>query len=369
MADGNGSTEAEIRKAQRTEEGARFRGALNKIRARLQTDKAFREERDAEVRALHPHNVRNVAPGQVHANAFLSNLSKMYKNDEYIGELVMPPLPVDNLNGTLPTFDKRDRTAAPDDAMGSRSDANALNETRGSDSFLLQGYALKNSVPAATLRNQDPGFNEMMQLTMALDEALALKREIRIATVVQTAANYSGNTVTLAGADQWSSGGGGDPIGAILTGASAVWGGGGPGQLIGVTSIDAWNIMTKHPAILDLFKNTMPGLTKADRLAQEVGLDRIIIGKARKDTANPGQSASYSRIWGKDFSIVRVSTVASLFNATFGYTMRRTGDPITNQWFDPTKGVDGAYFAQVGQFEQHKVIAGDAGYCIKACVA
>lgn len=127
-----------------------------------------------------------------------------------------------------------------------------------------------------------------------------------------------------------------------------MWGGGGPGQLIGVTSIDVWNIMTKHPAILDLFKNTMPGLTKADRLTQELGLDRIIIGKARKDTANPGQTASYSRIWGKDFSIVRVSTVASLLNATFGYTMRRTGDPITNQWFDPTKGVDGAYFAQVG---------------------
>ena len=45
------------------------------------------------------------------------------------------------------------------------------------------------------------------------------------------------------------------------------------------------------------------------------GLDGIFVSKARNDTANSGQSASYSRVWGKNpntsntsfFGVTRVS--------------------------------------------------------------
>jgi hypothetical protein len=67
------------------------------------------------------YRLKEVTPNQVQDNRFLSNVSLQYKNDEYIGELLMPPVPVGQLAGQYPTYDKRSRLAAPDDSMAGRS--------------------------------------------------------------------------------------------------------------------------------------------------------------------------------------------------------------------------------------------------------
>lgn len=358
-ADGTGAREfsqEDIKRLQRTAKGLKYEGMRDKLDAQLENP-AFRAERTAQIRAM-----RSVAPNEVHSNSFMANLSKMYRNDDYIGELVMPVCPVDKLSNNFASRDKRDRFNAPDDEMSFRSEAEELNESSSSDSYTLKPYGLTNSVEAATIANEDPGFDEMLEMTEAIWETLALKREIRIATAVTTAANYSGNTVTLAGADQWNSASGGNPIKNIQDGLAECFQGAGPGDMVGVTSLSVWNVLARHAQTMDLFKYVEPGLTKMDKLARELGLSKIVVGASRKDTANKGQTASYSRIWGKHFAIVRVARRPALRNASFGYTLRRAGDPVTVQWFDPKAGLDGSYFAKSGSFEQQKVIAGDTGY-------
>lgn len=360
MADGSMGREfsaADVKRLQRTKSGLRYDKYRAKLIDRLQNDKEFAKKANAEL-----HRQKTVTPGQVHTNAFMTNLSTMYKNDDFIGEQLMPVAPVPKYSDNLVTYDKRDRTAGPTDEMGSRSAANELSEERGTDSYSLKLYGLQNSLPASTVENQDPAFDEMLDLIEAINDVLALKREIRCATALTTAANFAGNTATLSGSDQWNSAAGGDPLKNLQDGLAACWSGTGPGDFYGYCSLDVWNVLARHPRLLDLFKYTAPGLTKMDAVAREIGLAKLLVGAARQDTANPGSSASYSRIWGKHFGIARVGRRPSIRNAVFGHTLRFKGHPITQQWFDPTKGITGSFMAKVGFAEQQKVLAGTTGY-------
>lgn len=349
---------------QRTARGLAYEGKRDALRQRLREDKEFRRRMGREILAI-----RGVPASQVHSNTFLQNMSVQYQNDEYIGEACMPVVGVSKRSDEYPIYTKRDRMNVPDDsAVGTKGDANLLDESRSTDNYSVTDYALKNFVAGATLENEDMAFDEMFDLVESIMEGLALKREIRIATVVTTAANYGGNTTTLSGADQWDSGGGGTPIKNIQDAVYACWNGRGPALRVGVTSTDVWNVLSRHQETRDLFKYVTPGLVTPAMLAAQLGLDAILIGNARYDTANGGQTASYSRIWGKHFAIVRVATSPTLRNASFGYTMRMNGDPIVNQWFDPSKGRGGGFFAQVGVAETHKVVAGDTSYLIRSAV-
>lgn len=353
----------DVVRLQRTENGKRWDSLRDELRSKMR-NADFRARRDVSIREL-----RTVTPGQVHSNAFMQNLSVQYANDEYIGLQLLPVLEVTKRSDSFPTYDKRSRIADVDDTMSDRSQANELKDGRGEGSYQVKDYGLSDYLPAATVSNEDPAFDEMMDLTEALMEAESFKIEKRCATVLTTAANFGSNTTALSGSDRWDSSAGGNPIRDIQAAIAGCWTGRGPGDLVGYCSLDVWNVLARHPLTLDLYKGTLPGLTKMDRLAQEFGLSKILVGACREDQANSGQTASYGRIWGKGFGVVRVARRASLRNAAFGYTIRMAGHPMVHQWFDPKTGVEGSYHAKVGVSEQQKIIAADTGFFIETAIS
>jgi hypothetical protein len=312
---------------------------------------------------------KGVSAGSVHSNTFLSNMSVQYANDEYIGERLIPVVSVDKRSNDFAVYPKRERLEYPDDALGSRSHANELDESRTTDNYSVKDYGLQNFLSNETLENQDPIFDEMMDLTEAVNEGMAFKREIRLATILTTAANFSGNTVTLAGADQWDSGAGGNPIKDIQTAKAALWQGRGATMLLAYCSLQVFNVLARHPTILDLLKYQRSGIAQRTELATILGFDDLLVGAARKQTANQGQTASYSRIWGLDFGMVRVAKRASKRSAHFASLFRMNGDPVTTQWFDASLGKSGGHYAKVGVSEDAKIVAGDTGYIIKAATS
>lgn len=362
----------DVYKMQRTERGLDFERKMKKFETLRKTGDA--ETREI-VKSVNDHlrslkdRARAVSPGSVHSNAFLTNFSLMYVNDDFIGERLMPVVPVDKRSDDYATYTKRDRLNTPDDTIGPRGTVNEVSESRGSDNYSVRDYALQNFVSGETLANEDPVFDEMMDLLDAVLAGMSLRREMRLATKLTTAANYAGNTTTLSGANQWNSASGGDPIKNIQDGIAALWGGTGQTDIVGFTNLDGYNTLTRHPAILDLLKYTEKGLATKQQLASIFGLSDILVGAARQDTANIGQTAAYTRIWGDDFGIVRVARRPSKRSAHFGSTFRLKGDPITTQWFDEKPGKGGGYFGKVGCSEDYKVVAGDAGWLIKDILA
>jgi hypothetical protein len=312
--------------------------------------------------------------GTVHNNATMSNLSVQYKNGDYIGDQLMPFVTVAHKSDDYFTYSKRDRLSGPDDAVGNRSRPNELTENRSTATYSCKDYALMNYVDNEMLRDQDAPLDEMVDLIESINDVMALKREQRVASILTTSGNYSGNTAALAGNFQWADAAGAEgstsnPIIDIQTAMAALWMGAGAGDLVGFTSLEVMNALSRHTKIRGLFQYTSEGLATADQVARFFGLSKILVGSARQDTANEGQTASYSRVWGKHFGIVRVARNPSIRNAAFGYTFRLKGDPKTDFWYDQAVGKTGGWYARVGTSEDHKVVAADTGYLLTSVIA
>lgn len=357
----------DVIKNQRTPNGLAYERKMKALReSMLVKGDAYRTIKagfDAEILRQ-----KAVQPGAVHSNTFLSNLSVQYANDAFIGERLMPIVPVEKRSDNFATYNKRDRFNAPDDTIGPDGDAAEVTEGRGSDNYSVQDRALMNHLPVETIENQDPVFDEMLDMTESVRNGLSIKREIRIATKLTTAANYpTGNKVTLSGGSQWDSAGGGDPIGAIQTATASLFMGSTPTRLVGWTSLDVFNVLVRHPMLLDLFKYTREGLITSQQLAGLFGLDELLVGASRFDTANAGQgAASFSRIWGKFFGVARVAIRPSRRSAHFGSTFQLSTDPHAFNWFDPRKGKAGSNYVKIGWSDDHKIVASDTGYLISA---
>jgi hypothetical protein len=208
----------------------------------------------------------------------------------------------------------------------------------------------------------DEPLGDLADLTMGVNRVLDLKEEQRIATIMTTAANFPGQTAALAGADRWDTTTS-DPITDINNAIDAVWPGNGGTRMIAYMGVGVWRALQSHPSVVDLFKNVSgSSVSKANIMSLFPELDEILVGRARNDTANEGQAATYANIWGKEFGIAAVATTPSRRSLGFGFTLRFKGARTTHQWFDPSLGTRGGYYVKVAVEEDHKVTASDAGW-------
>lgn len=307
-----------------------------------------------------------LTPGISHNDATIQNMSVQYRNEDYIGLRLMPVIPSANKTGKFFTYDKRSQLAYPDDALGVRGSANEITQSRGTDSYTTLGYGYKDFVDNSELQNADAPLDDLADATGALMEALAFREELRIATIMTTSANYSGNTVALGSSVRWDDTGS-NPVGDIQSARNALWTGRGPGKVVAFTSLAVWTAMQSNAQLQSMFQYTKDGLLKPEQWANYFGIDELLIGAARKDTANEGQTASYSRIWGDVFGLVRVATTPSVRNASFGFTFR-FGGIDTAQVFDPMIGTKGGFWAKASVDEVHKIVAPETSYLITTTI-
>jgi hypothetical protein len=353
---------ADIVGHQRTPAGLRYERAREILRSRA------RNLKDPTIKAVNDEltRMKAVGPSTVHQNATMSSISVQYQNDEYIGARLMPDVTVGKLSDVYYIYPKRDRLAAPDDKIGPKGSANEISETRSTATYSCLPYGLKDYVDALTLANQDAPLNEMMDVVESVTDLMDLNKEIRIASALTTSGNYSGNTTTAG--TKWDTASGGTIVKDMQDAKAACWTGRGAGKMIGFCSLSVWNVIARNPAILDLFKYNASGLALPKQVAGYFGLDDILVGAARKDTANAGQTASYSRIWGDVFGMVRVASSPGIRNAAWGYTFVMGGQRRTDVWFDNTLGTEGGYYGRVTTKEDHKVVAGDTGYLLTSVI-
>ncbi|MGW8285760.1 MAG: hypothetical protein ACWGPR_08580 [Candidatus Deferrimicrobiaceae bacterium] len=378
-----------VAQRQRTAEGIEYERFLESVKAQLkgmtseEQLKAARANQDFLRGVLDPHSVyresykqelerdvagareKAVTPSAVHVDTVLATMSVMYANDDYVGERLLPVVTVIKRSGKYAVYTKRDRFAYPDDLIGYRGESNEVDESRSFSSYALEDRGLSGYLDLETIQNQDRPLNEMVDVNDSVNEGVAFNRELRHITILTTSGNYSGNTA--AASTQWTAANsGGSVIADLLSATGALWRGPNRTRLYGFCSLDTWNTgMANNAALIALHNNVKQGLTTTQMVAQYFGLDDILVSRARKDTANEGQTASYSRILSaKHFGVVSVSTSPSTRSLHFGSTFREQGDPFTTQWFDPKLGKRGGYRNRVAVSEDIKVVAGDAGFLV-----
>lgn len=302
-----------------------------------------------------------LTPGVVHVDTTLANVSIQYANGAYMGTQLMPVVQVAHLSDRYFVYDKRSRLAYPDDYVGSRASPNELNENLITDNFSCKPYAYKEYIDNLTLENQTAPLDAMVDVVANLNEGIAFREELRIAALLGSASTYGSNFTTLGAGAGWT--GTGNPITDLQNASAALWTGRGPSKKVGFCSLNVWNALVNNAKILALFQYSRPGLNTKQEIASVFGLDDIFVSDARKDTANESQAANYSRIWPDVFGVIRVATSPGIRSASFGYTFR-FGQKDTTEWFDPSIGPKGGYYARVGLVEDHKPVAPDLGFLI-----
>jgi hypothetical protein len=350
---------------QRTEEGL----AYERFYKHIHSLAARKGNGDARIKAANEEIVRckTLSVSEVQASTVLSEMSVMYANDDYIGLRLMPAFDMGKRSAEYYSYSKRDRFAYPDDEMEVRAQANEVGQGRSRTSVALQGRALKEFVDVTVLNNQDAPLNELMDAQQNVLEGLAFKQELRIASVCTTAGNFGSNTAAIAAADAWNTASGGDPVNDINAAIAACWNGRGPGRKVAACSLDVWNVLKVHPRLLDMIRGNRDGMLSRDMFAQWFELDELLVGKARKDTANEGQTASYSRIWPDTFGVYRVGVTPSKRNAVFGWTFREK--PIVQRmWFDPSSGEEGGWYTQASHADNSAIVAADTAYLLTGVI-
>ncbi len=322
----------------------------------------------ASPRARLPEGVsaleKAVMPSSVHVDTIISTFSQMYANEAYIGLELMPIVSVGKRSDKYSVYPKRERLAVPDDTIGPRGQANELDPNRTTDNYSVKDYALKDFLDVSAASNADAPLNEMVDLVESVLDGLALAEEKRILTIVGTSGNYAGNTA--AAGTNWNDSTGGTIIADIFAARSAMWSGRGQVRRIGFCSLAVWNTgIANNAALADRFKYTAGGAIVTQQVANFFRLDDILISESREDTANIGQTASYARmLTGDVFGIVAVAQTPTLRSAHFGSTFRTTQSPLSVQWTDPDLGALGGVYSRTSISEDHKIVAGDAGFLI-----
>lgn len=353
--------------------GRRFNASLAAVKSHVQGDfvgiNGEQEQRNLQ-QLLKAKNdaflkLREVSSDSVQDDKFLTSLSVQYANDEYIGLMLMPHAPVPQISGLYPIYNEESRFEGPDDEMLGRSEANEIDEgDRDEGTYKCKPRALKNVLDWVTMQNAAAPLNEMVDLTMALADVVAIKREKRIADVMTTSGNYaSSNVIPIAAGDRFDSAGGGDPIGVLQDMNARLWKGRGPARTYWWGSLEVWNVLARHPAILDLSKHTVQGLATPRAVAEYFGWDGVLVSQARRRTSRKGQTATYGRMYGNNMGICRVAVTPNVRNAVFGHTLAWNG-VRTRVWFEQKMFTDGAYVAQTAHHEDHKVIANKAGVLV-----
>lgn len=219
------------------------------------------------------------------------------------------------------------------------------------------------------LGNFDP---EGHAVAAATDTLLNI-REVRVAAMVQSAANYSATRrIQLAqSTDRFGDYANSDPIGVIAKGMDST-------LVMRPTDAfmgrDVWSKISSHPRIVNAVKGNVSNQGRITpeqfvELFSGDGLKRLHIGDAYFNTAAPGQPAALSRAWTRSIALLNVNPMATpeMGGITWGLT-GQYGTRIAGRIADEDIGLQGGVRVRTGERVKELVVAKDVGYLIQDAV-
>lgn len=309
-------------------------------------------------------------PIDLHVDSVLSEMSVKYKNEAFIWRDAMPVVRVRKRSDKYVVYNKEDSYRLYDDTISPKSMPNEVDWGVSMGNYSVKDHALGEWLPQETIDNADNPMEPDIDTNEFLNLMLDVVQEKRVADLVFDATTYpSGNKVQLSGTAQWS-GSADDPIGDILTAIESTF--------IRANTLmfgqEAWQVFRKLPEVLDAvkgstrFQDTPGGIATTSEVASILEVERVLVGRARYISTNEGQTATFTKLWGKHCTALYVEPKPGVKSITFGVTFTETPRQ-TMRDFDPKRGVKGTHFIKVSWNSDEKVIAPELGYFIEDAVA
>jgi hypothetical protein len=304
-------------------------------------------------------------------NPFYTNIAIAYRNKNYIAEQVLVGTPVPQEEFKYIIHTQAESYTVPSTIVGRKGRVNEVSFTGTEQPGVTFDYGLEDTIPLKDIDNAKsiPNYDPMGKSTILLAELIDLDKEIRVASMVNNVANHTYNT-TLSGTSQWSDYANSNPVSAILSALDV------PLLRPNIMTIGqaAWTVLRQHPKVLSAVKSTggdiSAGTVARQQMAELLELDDILVGAPFVNSAKPGQSPVFARVWGKHAAFMYKNQMADLNGGimTWGF-MPRYGQRVTYTKFDDQIGLRGGQRIRVGESCTEVVSAKDVSYLFLNAVA
>jgi hypothetical protein len=235
----------------------------------------------------------DLSPSDVHQPATNPNYAAGYRIGDGIADIMSPVIPVPHQSDYYGTWNVQSdfgRKMANVSAVGGQ--IAEVNPGLTFSQYSAIPYALAGALPTEVQANADAPFRPFPKLMQVIVDALRLEREIRVATQMETSANFQTSVVqTLLAGAQWDEGAASNPILNIHQAIDAsylpVTGIGLSGQL--------WRAFARNPAVQKFFtyKDMVDGIPRPEVLSDKLKLPPFYIAEM-KYTVN--QTLAF--VWG-----------------------------------------------------------------------
>lgn len=308
-------------------------------------------------------------PSTVHTDKALSTFISGYDNGEYVADLVAPIVESDKRSDAFQQFALKDTITQYEAALSPTGEANEADYSISTGNYSVKDYGLVGHVSNAELMNADEPHRPLEKRARFLMNNIMLGREIRVANLFGTTGNYA-STNHSAAAVAWTNQNTGNPLADIETALNALP----PGmedkmQTVMVIAQEVWMVLRRHPVMLG--GGAISSTLSLEQAAQTLGIDRIIVSKAIRNSALEGLAVVKARIWTATQAVIARVPVGDpvdetgLFAASFRFTGGASGEPVeVRRWQSPQRGRGGSESIQVELSEDVKVVQNDMAYLL-----
>ncbi len=280
-------------------------------------------------------NVASVLKGidvsDIHVDAPLSNMSLAYMQaeSEFIADKWFPIVSVPAISGVYYRYDKDTffRNRVNKWTPGSKMTQGMLNLDH-SGSYSCEFRAYEHPLPAHLAAAQDSMVMLERAITELVTRTLMLDREITIAGDYFTTGKFSTNEYTGATTGtytHWDDYANSDLLANVKYAKLQVKKSGGMTPNTMVVNEQVWEAMRLHPQLKEIYKYTQPAVMTEDLIAKAVGLQKVLIGQALKETSAEGVASSLDYVWGKHAFVGYVAPSVGLMTPTCGMITSWTG--------------------------------------------
>lgn len=301
--------------------------------------------------------------GSGRINKALTNLSVLYKNEQYIAGQVLTDVPVNKESDVYWIYGNGFKL--PETGRANGTPANMENFTMSTSTYSLTEHALKDVITDRDYARVDAPLNLEQDITEFLTDKILLRQEFEVHKLLFTTTTFSSNA-TLTSATSWkyhttTSA----PIQNILSATVAIVEASGKRPNKGVTNMDVFAALKENPNVYGRIQYVERAIITQQLLASLFDLDMVAVGSAVIDSTNEGETASQDQLWGADFLVGYFSPRVSLRDATSAVNFRYTekGSPYrVKKWRD--EEVEGNYI-EVQTMFRPRAIATSCAYLFK----
>ena len=294
----------------------------------------------------------------------LTGIAIAFRNGAMIADQVMPRVGVGKSTFKWLEYDFAEGVTVPITIVGRKGRPTEVEFTATEATGGTEDHALDDVVPNDDVADAPAGVDPLGQATEGLTNLILLSREVRVANMVQDVGNFNHHD-TLTGTDQFDDPGSdpasliGDAIATPLVRPN-----------VAVTSLAVMNVLRRHPKIVSALNvsGSTNGMVSRQALAEYLELDEILVGEGYINTAAPGQTPVYARVFGNNFALIRrAPIVTTRGEPSWGFTAQ-FGDRVAKRIDEPKLGLRGAVRVRVGESVGELVQSKEAGYLLEDAI-